>query len=125
MPGEQILIVEDNVKNLKLLRAVLRVKGYATIEAETGEAALALAREHKPALILMDIQLPGIDGREVMRILKAEPGTRRIPVVALTAFAMKGDEESLLAEGFDGYVSKPIDVRELPGLVESHLGRRP
>jgi two-component system cell cycle response regulator DivK len=122
MTAACILIVEDNPKNLKLVRDVLQFKGYSTLEAVTGEAGVILAREQLPALILMDIQLPGMNGREVVQVLKADARTRHIPVVALTAFAMKGDRERILADGFDGYVSKPIDIRELPKMVEHYLG---
>src|ERR671932_242543 len=106
MAGELILIVEDNEKNLKLVRDLLQYKGYRTLEARTGEEALALARDHLPDLILMDIQLPGMDGGTVLRRLKAEPGTATIPVVAVTAFAMKQDQERFLAAGFSGYLAK-------------------
>ena len=78
----------------------------------------------RPALILMDVQLPGMDGRAAVKVLKADPGTQHIPVIALTAFAMKGDQESLLAEGFDGYLSKPVNIKELPKVVESHVRRQ-
>lgn len=121
MAGEHILIVEDNPKNLKLLRDVLQFRGYVISAAETGEAGVALARAEQPALILMDIQLPGIDGREATQVLKADANTRHIPIIALTAFAMKGDRERLLAEGFDGYVSKPINIKEIPQVVEQYL----
>lgn len=124
MIGALILIVEDNPKSLKLIRDVLQFKGYRTIEADTAEAGIALAREHQPALILMDVQLPGLDGCEAMKILKADIGTRQIPVVAVTSFAMKGDRENLLAAGFDEYMSKPIDIKELPGAVEGYLTRQ-
>ncbi len=121
MAGEHILIVEDNPKNLKLLRDVLQFRGYVISAAETGEAGVALARAEQPALILMDIQLPGMDGREATQVLKADANTRHIPIIALTAFAMKGDRERLLAEGFDGYVSKPINIKEIPQVVEQYL----
>ncbi len=121
MAGEVILIVEDNAKNLKLIRDILQFRGYTILEAETGEAGVELARERQPALVLMDVQLPGMDGREATKVLKAEDSTRQIPIIALTAFAMKGDKESLLAEGFDGYISKPIDIKEIPKVVESYL----
>ena len=124
MPGELILIIEDNLKNLKLVRDVLQFKGYATLEAETGEAGITLARERHPALILLDVQLPGMDGRATLKVLKADSSTRYIPVIALTAFAMKGDRESLLTEGFDGYMAKPIEIKELPKVVERYLGGR-
>jgi len=124
MPGESVLIVEDNAKNLKLVRDVLQFHGYTTLEAESGEAGIELARTQRPALILMDVQLPGMDGRAAVKVLKADPGTQHIPVIALTAFAMKGDQESLLAEGFDGYLSKPVNIKELPKVVESHVRRQ-
>lgn len=125
MTGELILIIEDNQKNLKLIRDLLQFKGYATLEAETGEAGVALAQERHPALILMDVQLPGMDGRVAMQVLKADASTQHIPIIALTSFAMKGDRERLLAEGFDGYIAKPIEIKELPKVVESYLGRQP
>ena len=124
MPEEQILIIEDNVKNLKLVRDVLQFHGYSTLEAETGEAGVALARERLPALILMDVQLPGMDGRAALKTLKADATTRHIPIIALTAFAMKGDKESLRTEGFDDYMAKPVDIKELPKLVERYLRGR-
>ena len=124
MPAERILIIEDNVRNLKLVRDVLQFHGYATLEAETGEAGIALAREQQPALILMDIQLPGMDGRATLKVLKADGDTQHIPVVALTSFAMKGDRESLLAEGFDDYMAKPIDIKELPKVVDRSLRKQ-
>jgi two-component system, cell cycle response regulator DivK len=121
MPGELILIVEDNPKNLKLMRDVLQFRGYATLEAETAEAGISLALARQPALILMDVQLPGMDGSTAMKALKADVSTQRIPIIAMTALAMKGDKERLLAEGFDGYMSKPIAIKEIPTLVESYL----
>jgi two-component system cell cycle response regulator DivK len=124
MAGELILIIEDNLKNLKLVRDVLQFHGYATLEAESGETGVALARERLPALILLDVQLPGMDGRATVKVLKADASTRHIPVIALTAFAMKGDKESLLAEGFDGYIAKPVDIKELPKVVELYLRER-
>ncbi|NIS07094.1 MAG: response regulator [Gammaproteobacteria bacterium] len=124
MSGALILIVEDNPKNLKLFRDVLQFKGYQTIEAESAEAGIALARERKPALILMDIQLPQMNGDEAMKVLKADDTTRHIPIVAVTSFAMKGDRERLLADGFNAYVSKPIDIKELPQIVEHQLSEQ-
>lgn len=123
MADALILIVEDNPKNLKLIRDLLQFKGYQTIEAETAEAGIDLARERRPALILMDIQLPGMDGREAMKTLKADTATREIPIIALTASAMKGDREGLLADGFDGYIAKPIDIKEVPKVVETFMSR--
>src|SRR5260221_14519559 len=114
MPGELILIVEDNEKNLKLARDLLEVKGYRTIQARTAEEGITLAQDYRPALILMDIQLPGVDGVTALGRLKAEPITASIPVVALTAFAMKADRERFLSAGFDGYLDKPISIKEFP-----------
>ena len=121
MAGACILIVEDNPKNLKLIRDVLQFRGYNTLAAETGEAGVELAREQRPDLILMDVQLPGMDGRAATRTLKADADTQHIPIIAMTAFAMKGDRERLLAEGFDDYVSKPIDIKEVPKMIEQYL----
>lgn len=121
MADALILIVEDNLKNLKLIRDLLQFKGYQTIEAETAEAGIDLARERRPALILMDIQLPGMDGREAMKTLKADGATNEIPIIALTASAMKGDRERLLTDGFDGYIAKPIDIKEVPKIVASYV----
>ena len=112
MSNELILIVEDNPKNLKLVRDTLRVKSYRAIEAETGEEGVRLAREQQPALVLMDIQLPGISGVEAFRQLRADPSTRAIPVIAITASVM-AQERQKVAAGFDGFQGKPISVREL------------
>jgi CheY-like chemotaxis protein len=123
MASKSILIVEDNSMNLKLIRDVLQIEGYETLEAETGETGVELARERHPAVILMDVNLPQMDGREAMKILKADASTRQIPIIAVTSLAMKGDRERLLAAGFDGYISKPIDIKELSRLVESYVAR--
>jgi two-component system cell cycle response regulator DivK len=117
MAGELILIVEDNEKNLKLVRDILQFKGYRTLEAETAHAAIALATEHAPDLILMDIQLPGMDGVTALGRLRAEPITAALRVVALTAFAMRDDRERYLAAGFDGYLTKPIDIKQFPEFI--------
>jgi CheY-like chemotaxis protein len=119
MAGELILIVEDNEKNLKLVRDLLQLNGYRTAEAGTAERGIALAAEQSPRLILMDIQLPDMDGVTALRRLRADPRTCGIPVVALTAFAMKEDRERFLTEGFDSYLGKPIDVRAFPHQVRS------
>jgi two-component system cell cycle response regulator DivK len=111
--NELILIVEDNPRNLKLLRDTLQVKGYQTIEAGTGEEGVQLARQQHPALVLMDIQLPGIGGIEALRLLRADATTRAIPVVAVTASVMAQDRQKIMAAGFDGFQGKPISVREL------------
>ncbi len=114
-----ILIVEDNPRNLMLVRNVLSFNGYGTLEAPNAEEGIALARTHQPDLVLMDVQLPGMGGVEALRVLRAEPSTAALRVVALTAFAMKDDRAKYLADGFDGYLAKPLSVRELPGQVES------
>ena len=120
MAGEQVLVVEDNAMSMKLFRDVLRASGYRTIEATTGGQAVELATEHVPDLVLMDIRLPDIDGSEAMNRLRADGRTASIPVLALTAQAMYGDRERLLAAGFDGYLSKPVDVVELLGTVRRY-----
>lgn len=112
MAGELILIIEDNEKNRKLARDVLQVKGYQTIESETAEEGLKLAAEKSPALILMDIQLPGIDGITALKRLRADPKTQKISVIAITASAMTHNRQTLLAEGFDGYQTKPIGLKD-------------
>jgi two-component system cell cycle response regulator DivK len=121
--GELVLIVEDNEKNMKLFRDVLVATGYSTLEATTGEDAVALAMSHAPALVLMDVQLPGIDGVEALVQLRRDERTQAIPILALTAQAMHGDRERFLSAGFDGYLSKPMDVAELLRTVEEYCGR--
>ncbi len=106
-----ILIVEDDPKNLKLFRDLLQVSGYTTLEATDGKQGVELAREERPDLILMDIQMPVMDGLEATKLLKNNDVTKDIPIVALTAYAMQGDEEKMREAGFDGYISKPIDVK--------------
>ena len=106
-----ILIVEDNDKNMKLARDILQARGYATLEAITGEDGVRLAREHRPALVLMDIQLPGINGIEALRQLRAEPATASIPVIAVTASVMASDRREITEAGFDDYVAKPISLK--------------
>jgi len=120
MAGERVLLVEDNEMNMKLCRDVLRATGYATLEATSGEEAVEMARAHAPALVLMDIQLPGIDGVEALARLRRDEKTASIPVLALTAQAMSGDREQFLGAGFDGYLSKPVDVLELIRAVKEH-----
>jgi two-component system cell cycle response regulator DivK len=116
-----VLIVEDNDKNLKLTRDVLQFHGFRTVEAMTGEEGLAMAREHSPDLILMDIALPGIDGVEATRQLKVEDATASIPVVALTASVMRADRARFEASGFVGVIAKPIDVLTFPEQVLAYL----
>jgi two-component system cell cycle response regulator DivK len=116
-----ILIVEDEPKNLTLLRDLLQVSGYKTIEATDGEQGVELAKSKKPDLILMDVQMPKMDGLEATRILKADATTSNIPVLALTSYAMKGDKERILEAGCDGYIAKPIDIKEFLKLVTEYL----
>jgi two-component system, cell cycle response regulator DivK len=121
MAGECILVIEDNGKNRKLVRDVLQFHGYAILEAETAEAGIQLAQDTQPALILMDVQLPGMDGLTAMRTLRADERTRHIPIIALTALAMKGDQERLLASGFDGYIDKPITLKMFLATIQQYL----
>jgi len=121
MIGARILVVEDNPKNLKLVRDVLNYAGYEVIEATTGEEGVRLATEAAPDLVLMDLQLPGIDGSEALRQIRDGARSRHIPIVAVTAFAMDEDRDNAFASGFDGYVEKPISVRGLPQQVEDFL----
>ena len=123
MAGERVLVVEDNDKNMKLIRDVLQATGYDTVEASTGDDAVKLALSQAPALVLMDVQLPGIDGVEALARLRDDERTASIPVLALTAQAMHGDRERFLAAGFDGYLSKPVDVAELLRTVEEYCNR--
>ena len=123
MAGELILIVEDNDKSRKLVRDVLTFKGYAVIESETGEGGIRLAQERRPSLVLMDIRLPGIDGIEVLRQLRAEPTTRGIPVMAMTASVMSEDRRKIMDAGFDASQGKPIKVHDFVAAVEDLLER--
>jgi CheY-like chemotaxis protein len=124
MEEQSILIVDDNTQNLKLARVVLANEGFDVHTASNAEDALQLLRTVTPRLILMDIQLPGMDGLELTRRLKADPATRAVRVIALTAYAMKGDDEKAFAAGCDGYITKPIDVERLPVVVRSYLAER-
>ncbi len=125
VPGrEPVLIVDDNPTNLKLVAYLVRAHGYDVRTAHDAPSALESIREVRPRLILMDLQLPGIDGLELTRRLKADPTTASISIVAVTAYAMKGDLERALAAGCDDYVSKPIDTRALPALIAKYA-RRP
>ena len=121
MAEKTILIVDDNPVNLKLIRVLLAGEGYDVHTAGDAEEALRVLQELRPRMILMDIQLPGIDGLELTRRLKADPVTRHITILGLTAYAMKGDEEKILAAGCDGYIAKPIDTRTLPEVIERYL----
>ena len=121
MAGEPILIVDDNAANLKLARVLLSSDGYDVRTASSAEEAMSILRGFKPKLILMDLQLPGIDGLELTRRLKADPNRRNIIVLALTAYAMKGDDEKAFAAGCDGYITKPIDPDDFSAIVNRHL----
>jgi two-component system cell cycle response regulator DivK len=124
MARAQILVVEDNAKNMKLVRDVLQARGYRTLEATTGGRALKLALEHGPDLVLMDVQLPDVDGVEALGRLRADERTAAIPVLALTAQAMHGDRERFLAAGFDDHIPKPLNLVEFLRTVEHHCAGR-
>lgn len=121
MSAGPVLVVDDNRANLRLIQLLLQGEGYDVRTADDAEAALAALEDFRPRLILMDLQMPGMDGFELTRRLKADQATREIVIVALTAYAMKGDEERARAAGCDGYVAKPIDTRALPGIIARHL----
>ena len=123
--NEHVLIIDDNERNLRLARDVLHYAGFRTIEASTGGAGIAAAIEHLPDVILLDVRLPDMPGTEVFERLRTDPRTSRIPVVAVTSLAMKGDREWFLAAGFDGYLEKPISVREFPAQVREFCVGRP
>ena len=118
-----ILIVEDNEKNMKLVRDVLQFKGYKTLEAMTGEAGVRLAIEHQPDLVLMDIQLPDIDGITALQKIRANPSTQKLPIVAVSASVMPDDQQRIVASGFDGYVMKPINIKSFVATVERFAGK--
>ena len=120
-----ILIVEDNPRNMKLVRDVLQVKGHSTLEATTGEDGIVLAKERMPDLVLMDIQLPGMNGIQALGQLRAEPATARIPVIAVTASVMQQDRKLITEAGFDGYIGKPINLAEFLETVNAHLAKGP
>lgn len=117
----KILVIEDNALNLKLVRSLLMLEDYEVVEAVNAETGIQLAKEQRPDLILMDIQLPGMDGLSATRKLKADPDVTAIPVVALTAYAMLGDEQKALEAGCAGYISKPLDTKEFPRLIARFL----
>ena len=119
-----VLLVEDNPRNLKLARDVLEYAGFSVVVATTGEEAVEQSRAALPDVILMDLQLPGIDGFAALDLIRGHAPTAHIPVVALTAFAMRRDRERVLTSGFSGYLEKPISVREFPAQVRRHLPRR-
>lgn len=121
MQKKSILIVEDNELNMKLFNDLLEAHGYRTLQTRNGQEALELARTHRPDLILMDIQLPEVSGLEVTRWIKSDETLRHIPIIAITAFAMKGDEEKILDGGCEAYLSKPISIVKFLETVRSYL----
>lgn len=122
--GKTVLIVEDNDLNMKLFNDLLEAHGYSTLKSRSGLEGFELARQHRPALILMDIQLPEVSGIDIIKLLKEDEELRAIPVIAITAFAMKGDEERIRESGCEGYLSKPISVGKFVQTVQSYLGPR-
>ncbi|MCX6556045.1 MAG: response regulator [Candidatus Aminicenantes bacterium] len=119
--GRVILIVEDDPKSVKLLRDLLQIRGYTTLEATDGKQGVDMARAKMPDLIFMDMQMPVMDGFEAINILKTDPATKSIPVIALTAFAMQGDREKCMEAGYDDYITKPLDIRALVTKVKEYL----
>jgi len=120
--AKKILIVDDNDNNRLLMSDILQFRGYEISEAEDGEKGISMARQLKPDLILLDMQMPGIDGFAVVNILKNDPLTKDIKVIVVTSLAMKGDREKIIALGVDEYIAKPIDTRQFPVLVEKYIG---
>src|SRR5258706_13498004 len=118
-----VLVVEDNERNRKLVRTILRFRGFEVIECEDGEPALDLARKHRPVLVLMDIQLPTVDGITALGRLRADPETKAIPVIAVTASVTPGEREKVTAAGFNAYVGKPIDVDAFGALIDRFIPR--
>ena len=122
--GKKILIVDDHEKNRKLTKVILQNNGYETIEAEDGRKGVKTAKDNIPDLILMDIQMPEMDGLEAMKILKSEDSTKNIPIIALTSYVMKGDRERFLDEGFDSYIPKPVNVGILVEVIKQFIKDR-
>ena len=120
---QKILVVEDNDKNRELVKDILELQGYHVLEAKDGAEGAAMAKEHKPDLVIMDIQMPVMDGLTAAKIIKNDPATRGITMIALTSFAMKGDRERFMEAGFDDYIAKPIDTRKLPVIVKKYLAK--
>jgi two-component system cell cycle response regulator DivK len=119
--SRKILVVEDNDRNRELVKDILDIQGYHVLEARDGVEGVAMAREHKPDLVILDIQMPIMDGITAAKLIKSDPATRGITMIALTSFAMKGDRERLMEAGFDDYIAKPIDTRKLPEIVKKYL----
>jgi two-component system cell cycle response regulator DivK len=123
MSARKILVVEDNPINMQLMLTILSRAGHVVLQAEDAKAGLDLARRERPALIFMDIQLPGMDGLEATRLLKDDPATRAIPVVGVTAYAMKGDRERILAAGCDDYIAKPVSYKDVLEMAARLMGQ--
>jgi CheY-like chemotaxis protein len=121
MEEKRILVIEDNELNMKLVRSLLQIGKYQVVEAPDAETGIRLAQEHHPALILMDIQLPGMDGLSATRLIKEDGGLKEIPVVALTSYAMQGDDEKALEAGCNGYIAKPINTRTFLETLEKYM----
>lgn len=119
---KKILVVEDNEKNRLLMADILKYHGYEVLEAEDGQKGLRMASQFKPDLILLDMQMPAMDGFSFIKEIKKDPGLKNLKIIAVTSFAMKGDKEKILALGADDYISKPIDTRQLPKIIEKHIG---
>lgn len=120
----KILIVEDYEQNMILMRDVLKYQGYAVITAHNGEEGIRQAREQRPDLVFMDVQMPVLDGYAAIKIVRGDPELREMKVVACTSYSMSGDKESLLQAGFDDYLAKPVDIQQLPGMISRHLGKK-
>ena len=118
-----VLVVEDNERNRKLVRTILEFRGYDVVECDDGEPSLELARQHKPVLVLMDIQLPKVNGVEALKRLRADPETRAIPVIAVTASVTPSERERVVSAGFNGYISKPIDVMTFGAMIDKAMGK--
>lgn len=119
---KKILVVEDNEQNLILMRDILEYHGHTVITAQNGEEGVRLAREHRPHLILMDIQMPVMDGYTAVKILRSDPELQDMRIIAVTALAMSGDKELVLQAGFDGYLAKPVETWQLSAMIKKHLG---
>ena len=119
---KKILVVEDNEQNLILMRDILEYHGHAVLTAKNGEEGVRLAREHRPHLVLMDIQMPVMDGYAAVKILRSDPELQEMRIIAVTALAMSGDKELVLQAGFDGYLAKPVETRQLSAMIKKHLG---
>ena len=121
MANKTVLVVEDNELNMKLVRSLLKIRNYGVLEAMDAETGIQLTRKHQPDLVLMDVQLPGIDGLKATQIIKGDPALKDIPVVALTSYAMQGDEEKAVKAGCTGYITKPLDTKAFLETVDQYL----